>query len=233
MTEHTVRAYDQELGELAQLVAQMGEGVRQQLHDAIGALTRHDGDLAARVIANDQSVDGLEKRVEQMAIQLIAKRAPMAVDLRDIMAALRISIDFERIGDCAKNIARRFAALDGDVDLSHLLRRLEQMAGLAVVQIKDVVDSFVRRDVAEAMKVWRRDEEIDAMYTSLFRELLTYMMEAPRNITVSTHLLFCAKYIERVGDHATNIAETVHFMINGEPPKGDRPRGDLSSVAMP
>lgn len=230
MTEHTLKAYDQELHDLSQLVAEMGGLAERQIRGAVEALIRRDQDLAASVITADEQVDALERRIEELAIQLIAKRAPLAGDLREIVAALRISIDLERVGDFAKNISRRYTALSGESDPNQLMRRVEQMANLALVQIKDVLDSYVRRDATEAMTVWKRDEEIDAMYTSLFRELLTYMMEDPRNITFSTHLLFCAKYIERIGDHATNIAETVNFMIKGELPQGARPRGDVSEA---
>lgn len=232
MTEHTLRAYDQELHDLSQLVAEMGGLAEKQIRGAVEALVRHDADLAASVVAADHDLDAMERRIEELAIQLIAKRAPMAGDLREIVAALRISIDLERVGDFAKNIGRRYTMLSGEADPNQLLRRIEQMANLALVQVRDVLDSYVRRDPVEAMAVWKRDEEVDAMYTSLFRELLTYMMEDPRNITFSTHLLFCAKYIERIGDHATNIAETVNFMIKGELPQGARPRGDVSDVAV-
>ena len=232
MTEHTLKAYDEELHDLSQLVAEMGGLAERQIRASIDALIRRDQDLAASVIAADGEVDALERRIEDLAIQLIAKRAPLAGDLREIVAALRISIDLERVGDFAKNIARRYTALGSESDPNQLMRRVEQMANLALVQIKDVLDSYVRRDATEAMTVWKRDEEIDALYTALFRELLTYMMEDPRNITFSTHLLFCAKYIERIGDHATNIAETVNFMIKGELPQGARPRGDLSDAGV-
>ena len=232
MTEHTLKAYDEELHDLSQLVAEMGGLAERQIRGSIEALIRRDPDLAASVIAADDAVDKLGRRIEELAIQLIAKRAPLAGDLREIVAALRIAIDLERVGDFAKNIGRRYTALGGEADPNQLMRRVEQMANLALVQIRDVLDSYVRRDATEAMTVWKRDEEIDAMYTSLFRELLTYMMEDPRNITFSTHLLFCAKYIERIGDHATNIAETVNFMIKGELPQGARPRGDLSDASV-
>src|SRR5882757_9979245 len=222
MTEHTLKAYDQELHDLSQLVAEMGGLAEKQILGSVEALVRRDQDLAASVIAADDEMDVLERRIEELAIHLIAKRAPLAGDLREIVAALRISIDLERVGDFAKNIAKRYTALGNESDPHQLIRRVEQMANLALIQIKDVLDSYVRRDAVEAMTVWKRDEEVDAMYTSLFRELLTYMMEDPRNITFSTHLLFCAKYVERIGDHATNIAETVNFMIKGELPQGAR-----------
>ncbi len=228
MTEHTLRAYDQELQDLAQLVAEMGGLAERHVRSAIDALIRRDASLANSVIAADETVDALGRRIEELAVQLIAKRAPLAGDLREIVAALRISIDLERVGDFAKNISRRLPSLAGEADPHLLMRRVEQMANLALIQIRNVLDSYVRRDAGEALAVWKGDQEIDAMYTSLFRELLTYMMENPRNITFSTHLLFCAKYVERIGDHATNIAETVSYMISGELPHGKRPKADLS-----
>ena len=228
MTDHTLKAYDQELDELAQLVAEMGGVAEKQILGAIESLIKRDEFLARSVIAADEEVDALERRIEDLAIHLIAKRAPLAGDLRGIVAALRISIDLERIGDFAKNISKRYGALGAERDPHQLVRRVEQMARMALAQVKQVLDSYARRDAVEAIAVWRHDQEIDALYTSLFRELLTYMMEDPRNITFSTHLLFCAKYVERIGDHATNIAETVYFMIKGELPQGARPRGDVS-----
>lgn len=231
MTEHTVKAYDQELNELAKLVVEMGGLAERQIRDAIDALTKRDEDLASRVIAADDAVDELQHRIEGMTIHMIGKRQPLAGDLREIVGALRISIDLERIGDFAKNIGKRLGALSGDSYPNYLMKRVEQMATLALTQINNVLESYVQHDVAKAVAVWKRDEEIDAMYTSLFRELLTYMMEEPRNITFSTHLLFCAKNIERMGDHATNIAETVHFMVAGVPLKEERPKGDASNLA--
>jgi phosphate transport system protein len=155
----------------------------------------------------------------------------MAVDLREIVAALRIANDLERIGDLAKNIGKRVIALGSEFHPQKLMRGLEHMADLVLVQIKDVLDSYARRDVGKALAVWRGDEEVDAVNNSLFRELLTYMLEDPRNITVCIHLLFCAKNIERMGDHATNIAETVHYMVEGRVLADERPKGDTTSYA--
>ena len=215
MTEHTVKAYDQELHELTHLVSEMGARAEHQIRDSIGALVKRDENLANRVLAADDAIDELQHRIEAMTIHMIGKRQPMASDLRDIVGALRISIDLERIGDFAKNIAKRVKALSNDSYPNYLMKRLEQMANLALAQLKEVLDSYSQHDISKAVVVWKRDEEIDTMYTSLFRELLTYMMEEPRNITFSTHMLFCAKNIERIGDHATNIAETVHYTVCG------------------
>lgn len=231
MTDHTVKAYDQELHELTQLITKMGLIAEQQIHDSIRALVAHDEKLANDVAAADDQLDDLQHRIEALTIQLIGKRQPMASDLRDIVGALRISIDLERVGDFAKNIGKRVFALGDDLYPRDLMRRVQQMADLAAAQIKNVLDSYAERNDVKAMAVWKSDEEIDAMYTSLFRELLTYMMEEPRNITFSTHLLFCAKNIERIGDHATNIAEIVHYMIEGIPLKDGRPKGDKAASA--
>ncbi len=155
----------------------------------------------------------------------------MAVDLREIVGALRLANDLERIGDLAKNIAKRVIALNGEFPPPKLIRGVEHMADMVLGQMKAVLDAYARRDVSKAMAVWRGDEEIDAVCTSVFRELLTYMMEDPRNITFCIHLLFCAKNIERMGDHATNIAETVHYVIEGQPITDQRPKGDTTTIA--
>jgi phosphate transport system protein len=232
MTEHSVKAYDQELHDLAGIVTDMGALAERQTRNSIDALVNRDEDLASRVIAGDEEIDDLQQRIEATTIQMISKRQPVAGDLRDIVAALRISIDLERIGDFAKNIGKRSGAFADESYPMPLMRGLKQMAGLAVTQIADVVESYVQRDVAKAVAVWKGDAEIDAMYTSLFRELLTYMMEEPRNITFSTHLLFCAKNIERIGDHATNIAEAVYFMVEGVPLRDGRPKRDATSFTL-
>jgi phosphate transport system protein len=205
--EHTTRAFDIDLQELARLVAEMGGLAEKQIGDSIDALNSHDFELAQRVIALDEKIDMLQREIEEKAILTIARRQPMAVDLRDIVGALRIANDLERIGDLAKNIAKRVSALDEDIELTKVMRGVDHMSDLALSQLKDVLDAYMRRDVEKALSVWRGDKEIDAVNNSLFRELLTYMMEDPRNISLCIHLLFCATNIERMGDHATNIAE--------------------------
>jgi phosphate transport system protein len=204
----------------------MGGLAEKQIADSVVALARRDVDLARRVIALDPSIDALQRGIEERAILTIARRQPMAVDLRDIVGSLRVSNDLERIGDLAKNIAKRVVVLDGDITFNQVIRGVEHMTKLVLGQLKQVLDSYARRDVAKALEVWRKDEEIDAVNNSLFRELLTYMMEDPSNITFCTHLLFCTKNIERMGDHATNIAETVHYMVEGRPLADERPKGD-------
>ena len=226
MAEHTMKAFDADLEELSRMVAEMGGMAEKEIADAVMALARRDLDLAQRVIALDPSVDALQRAIEEKVILTIARRQPMAVDLRDIVGSLRVSNDLERIGDLAKNIAKRVLVLDGDIAFTQVIRGVEQMTKLVLGQHKQVLDAYARRDVAKALEVWRGDEEIDAVNNSLFRELLTYMMEDPRNITFCTHLLFCTKNIERMGDHATNIAETVHYMVEGRPLADERPKGD-------
>ncbi|MBV8754006.1 MAG: phosphate signaling complex protein PhoU [Hyphomicrobiales bacterium] len=226
MSEHTIRAFDADLGELARMVAEMGGLAEKEIADSVMALARRDVELAQKVIALDPSVDSLQRAIEEKAILTIARRQPMAVDLRDIVGSLRVSNDLERIGDLAKNIAKRVLALDADIAFSQVVRGVEEMTKLVLAQVKRVLDAYASRDVDKALDVWRRDEEIDAVNNSLFRELLTYMMEDPRNITSCTHLLFCTKNIERMGDHATNIAETVHYMVEGRPLADERPKGD-------
>jgi phosphate transport system protein len=229
--EHTTRAFDIDLQELARLVAEMGGLAEKQIGDSIDALNSHDFELAQRVIALDEKIDMLQREIEEKAILTIARRQPMAVDLRDIVGALRVANDLERIGDLAKNIAKRVGALDDDIELTKVLRGVEHMADLVLSQIKDVLDAYTRRDVEKALAVWRGDEEVDAVNNSLFRELLTYMMEDPRNISLCIHLLFCAKNIERMGDHATNIAETVYYIVEGRPLADERPKGDTTASA--
>jgi len=231
MNEHTAKAFDIDLQELTRKVAEMGGLAEKEIADAIQALTRRDGELARRVIATDPTVDALQREIEEKAILTIARRQPMAIDLRDVVGALRVANDLERLGDLAKNIAKRVLALDGDFNPQKLIRGVEHMAALVLSQIKQVLDAYAARDLQSALAVWKGDQDVDAMCTSLFRELLTYMMEDPRNITFCIHLMFCAKNIERMGDHATNIAETVHYMIEGRPITDERPKGDTTAFA--
>src|SRR6478736_2916257 len=231
MTDHTMKAFDSDLQDLARMVAEMGGYAEKQIADSVNALARRDSALAQRVTAADANIDALQREIEEKAILTIARRQPMAVDLRDIVGALRVANDLERIGDLAKNIAKRVGALDDDIELTKVLRGVEHMADLVLSQIKDVLDAYTRRDVEKALAVWRGDEEVDAVNNSLFRELLTYMMEDPRNISLCIHLLFCAKNIERMGDHATNIAETVYYIVEGRPLADERPKGDNTASA--
>jgi phosphate transport system protein len=230
MSEHTTKAFDVELQELTRKVAEMGGLAEKEIADAVDALAKRDTALAQRVMAIDIRTDQLQRDIEEKAILTIARRQPMAVDLREVVAALRLASDLERIGDLAKNIAKRVVALNGDFPPQKLIRGVEHIADLVLEQLKDVLDAYAQRDLDKAMAVWKGDDRIDAMYTSVFRELLTYMMEDPRNITFCTHLLFCAKNIERMGDHATNIAETVYYMVEGRALVDERPKGDTTNI---
>ena len=214
--EHTVSAYDDDLKAIARRVTEAGGLAERAVASSISALTRLDIGLAQQVIADDKLLDNLQRDIEEKTILIIARRQPMAVDLREIVAAMRIANDVERIGDLGKNIAKRVVAINDVFPNKQLLTGLEHMAEIALQQLKAVLDAYAAHDDHAAYAVRQRDDEIDALYTSLFRELLTYMMEDPRNITFCTHLLFCAKNIERIGDHATNIAEAVHFVVTGE-----------------
>jgi phosphate transport system protein len=227
--DHTAKAFDTDLQEIMRKVAEMGGFVERQLADAVTSLVDRDTELAERVIATDPAIDALQHEVEEKAILTIARRQPMAVDLREIVGAMRVCNDLERIGDHIKHIGKRVVALDGDFYPQKLIRGVEHMAELVSAAIKQVLDAYAGRDLQAALAVWKGDEEVDALCTSLFRELLTYMMEDPRNITFCMHLMFSAKDIERMGDHATNIAETVYYMIEGRPITDQRPKGDTTS----
>ena len=229
--DHTAKAFDTDLQDIKRRVAEMGGLAERQIADATRALVERDAELAEQVITTDPTIDAMQHEIEEKAVLTIARRQPMAVDLRDIVGALRVANDLERIGDLAKNIAKRVGALDDDIELTKVLRGVEHMADLVLSQIKDVLDAYTRRDVEKALAVWRGDEEVDAVNNSLFRELLTYMMEDPRNISLCIHLLFCAKNIERMGDHATNIAETVYYIVEGRPLADERPKGDTTASA--
>jgi phosphate transport system protein len=228
MAEHIVSSYDNDLQGLRQRISEMGGISEKMLVDALVALARHDKPLAQAVIALDPRLDVLHREVEENAILTIARRQPLAVDLRETISAIRIAGDVERIGDLAKNIAKRALAIGDDFQPQKIVVGLQHMNDLVLGQLKDVLDAYAQKDTAKALDVWKRDGAIDALYTSLFRELLTYMMEDPRNISFCTHLLFCAKNIERIGDHTTNIAETVHYLVTAETLAIDRPKNDHS-----
>ena len=230
-TEHTVKSYDDELKNLNQTIAQMGGLAEAQLQSAIEALVKRDTDLAAQVVQSDARIDALEHQISIMTVRMLALRQPMAQDLREVVAALKISSDIERIGDYAANVAKRAIALSHTPPIQPA-NGIPRMARLAQQIIKDVLDAYIEHDADKALEVWQRDEEVDGMYNSMFRELLTYMMEDPRNISPCTHLLFIAKNIERIGDHATNIAETIHFLVLGRPIEALRPKSDNTSFSV-
>jgi phosphate transport system protein len=200
--------------------------------ESVDALIRRDVALGKRVVAADLEIDRLQHAIEERAVLTIARRQPMAIDLREIVGAMRVATDLERIGDLAKNMGKRVAALENDFQPLKLIRGLEHMTDLVLSQVKSVLDAYAAHDLPAAMAVWKGDEEVDAICTSLFRELLTYMMEDPRNITACTHLLFMAKNIERIGDHATNIAENVYFIVHGMPIAQDRRKDDKTASVV-
>ncbi|ESW70368.1 phosphate signaling complex protein PhoU [Mesorhizobium sp. RSR380A] len=231
---HIVSAYDEELKYLAKRIAAMGGHAERMVEQAIQALVNADPGLAQKVIRDDIVLDDGQREIDDKAIVIIAKRQPMATDLREIVGAIRISADLERVGDLAKNVAKRVVSVIDGRQPTSLFRGLEALAELALTQLKEVLDVYASRSVEKIGFVRDRDDQIDAMYTSLFRELLTYMMEDPRNITPCTHLLFCAKNIERIGDHATNIAETIYYIVTGEQLPAERPKGDKTDkIALP
>jgi len=233
MNSHTVKSYDAEFSELDRLTAQMGGLAEQLLVDSFASLARRDPALAATAIANDRSIDLMERNLQERAILMIAKRQPLANDLRHVMTVLKVATDLERIGDMAKNIAKRAMAVSAENHPKELMGGLRHMTELASRQLKDVLDAFATQDAAKAMAVWNGDADLDALYNSVFRELLTYMMEDPRHIGLCTHLLFAAKNIERIGDHTTNIAENIHFLVTGKFMNDDRPKGDETASLMP
>jgi phosphate transport system protein len=229
--EHIIKSYDEELGRLRNMIVEMGGLAENQLASAIEAVAKRDSALAARVVEGDAQVDDLERELDNLALRLFALRQPMARDLREIFAALKIGSDLERICDYAANVAKRSIALAQTPPIQPV-HALPRMATLALALVKDVIDAYVEKDADKALEVWRRDEELDEMYSSLFREFLTYMMEDPRNIGPCTHLLFMAKNIERIGDHATNIAEDLYYLVHGTPLTEARPKGDKSSLEV-
>lgn len=229
--EHIIKSYDEELSRLSKLIVEMGGLAESQLAAALDAVGRRDSALAVQVIEGDAEVDALERELDNLAIRLLALRQPMARDLREIFVALKIGSDLERICDYAANVAKRSIALSQIPPITPV-HALPRMTHLALRLVKDVIDAYVAHDADKALAVWRADEELDEMYASLFRELLTYMMEDPRNIGASTHLLFMAKNIERIGDHATNIAENLYYLVHGTPLTEARPKGDKSSLEV-
>lgn len=223
---HIVSEFDNELDSLNQMIAEMGGLVEAQLSAAIEVLLKYDPARAEKIIANDKKIDMLESRIDHFALKLIALRQPMADDLRLIISSLKISNDLERIGDYAKNMARRAGTLAQSGVLKDAAAVLRKMSDQVQEMIHDVLDAYISRDAVKAENVRARDEQVDQLYSVIFRDLLTHMMEDPRNISSSTHLLFIAKNIERMGDHTTNIAEYVSFLVTGEMPDDERPQGD-------
>ncbi|HXA22983.1 MAG TPA: phosphate signaling complex protein PhoU [Acetobacteraceae bacterium] len=229
--QRVVKSYDQELKRLRSMITQMGGIMETQVALAAEAIMHRDAAAAARAVEEDPKVDALEREIETFVIRLLALRQPVAGDLRQIVAALKITGDIERIGDYAANVAKRSIVL-AEFSLPYSLAGLAHMARLVQQQLKSVIDAFGDDDADKAMEVWRSDQVVDDIYNAIFRELITYMMEDPRNITPCTHLLFIAKNLERIGDHATNVAETVYYAVKGESLRESRPKGDTSAYAV-
>ena len=227
-SEHIIKSYDSELARLTGEIVRMGELSITQLEAAIDVVERRDERAAHHVVNNDEAIDQLEQEISHDVVRLLALRAPMAGDLRNVFAALRIAADIERIGDYAANVAKRSIPLSMVAPVGPV-GGLEHLAELAAIEVRDVLQAYRDRDAERAYQVWKDDALLDEAYTGYFRQLLTYMMEDPRNITPCTHLLFMAKNIERIGDHATNIAENVWFLVTGEPLTKQRVKRDLTS----
>jgi phosphate transport system protein len=230
-SDHIVKSYDEELNHLNEALLQMGGLAEANLSAAIEAVATRDVELANRIRGEDAKIDDLEFQVDQMAVRLLALRQPMAKDLRNVIAALKISAALERIGDYAANVAKRSIAL-AESRAVRPAGHIPRMGRLVQHMIKDVLDAYTQGDAEKAKAVWLRDQDVDDLYNSLFRELLTYMMEDPRNITPCTHLLFIAKNIERMGDHCTNIAEIIYFMVIGKPLTDERPKGEDAAFTV-
>ncbi|MCX7353964.1 MAG: phosphate signaling complex protein PhoU [Alphaproteobacteria bacterium] len=220
---HIVKKYDEDLKQLNDLLARMGGLAEAQLKSAVDSVVRRDSDMAARTIESDNETDDLEMQIDDRVVNVLALRQPVAADLREVVSALKVSNELERVADYATNVAKRAIRLN-EYPAIQSIAAIPRMAEVAQQMIKDVLDAYINRDVDKAMDVWHRDDDLDALHTALFRELLTYMMEDPRNITPCTHMLFIAKNIERIGDHATNIAEMCHFLVNGGPFVESRPK---------
>ena len=233
MLDHTVKAYDTELEILGRKIAEMGGIAEKMLSDAVESLFNFDTDLAWATVNGDLRLDILERDIQEAAILTIERRQPMAIDLREIIATIRISGDLERIGDRAKNIAKRAIKLAGEMHIPRCIIGLRSMRELGAVLLKDALDAYAQRDAERARDVWMHDADLDALENSVFRDLLTFMMEDPRNISFCTHLLFVSKNIEKIGDHATNIAETVVYLVTGESLPMERPKGRTSTSVSP
>jgi phosphate transport system protein len=227
---HTVKGFDSDLQELARWIAEMGGLAERQIAEAIEALTKRDSGRARQVVVADATIDVMQRTIEERAIETIARRQPVADDLRQVVGIVRIANELERIGDLAKNISKRIIAISGQDTPRRPMRGVSHMATLMLTQLRDVLDSFARREVTKAVDVWTRDQEVDRLCTSLFRELLAYMMENPVTLTFGVHLLFCIKNLERMGDHATNIAESIYYMVMGQTLLRERPKADVSSA---
>jgi phosphate transport system protein len=230
LTRHTTKAFDADLQDLARSIAEMGGLAERQIAEAIEALTTRDSVRARRMVIADAEIDDMQRTVEAKAMETIVRRQPVADDLRQVVSIVRIANELERIGDLAKNIGKRIVAINGQETPRRSINGLRHMTSLMLTQLRDVLDSFARRDIDKALDVWTRDQDVDRLCTSLFREFVTFMTENPVDITFGIHLLFCTKNLERMGDHATNIAEAIHYMVTGETLVRERPKADTVSA---
>jgi phosphate transport system protein len=232
MSDHIVKSYDRDLEALGRRIAEMGGVAEKMLAEAMDALSTFDVDLAHRVVSSDPRLDALQREIEENAILTIARRQPLAVDLRECIAAIRISGDIERVGDLAKNIAKRTLKIVSEARVPRAIVDLKSMHEIAAMQLKDALDAYALRDTERARAVWQNDSDLDALEDSVFRDLLTFMMEDPRNISFCTHLLFCSKNLERIGDHTTNISETVVYLVTGESMPTERPKSRIPDFGV-
>jgi phosphate transport system protein len=232
VSDHTFKPFDKELEALGRRVAEMGGVAEKILADATDGLFTFDVDMARRAVASGLLLDTLRRGIEESAIVTIAREQPVSVDLRECIAAFRVASDLARIGDRAKDIANRAVTIIAEARSSRAFIGLKSMREVAEKQLKDVLDAYAQRDVVRARAVWFDDADLDALEDSVFRDLLTFMMEDPRNITFCTHLLFCSKNLERIGDHTTNIAETVVWMVSGERMPIERPKTRVASLSI-
>ncbi|GAB4230421.1 MAG: phosphate signaling complex protein PhoU [Methyloligellaceae bacterium] len=230
--EHIVKSFDEDLKHIETLIMEMGGIVEKQIADAADALTRRDTALAEIVIKSDKRIDELEAQIDLDVVRVLAQRQPLAQDLRAVVVAPKIASNLERIGDYAKNIAKRTSVLAKTQPIGSSAQTIKRMCAMVQEMVQDVLEAYVRRDANTADDVRRRDEEVDQMHNTLFRELLTYMMEDHRAITPCMHLLFIAKNVERMGDHTTSIAEQVHYMVSGEIFDEERPKRDMTSTTL-
>jgi phosphate transport system protein len=225
VVDHTVKAYDRELDTIERMIAEMGGIAEKMVSEAVDALATADTALARQVVMTDSRLDALQREVEDLAVMIIARRQPVSIDLRELIGAIRVAGDLERVGDLAKNIAKRTIKIGAESRVPRAIVGIRHMNDVATELMKDVLDAYAQRDAERAREVWERDADLDALEDAVFRELLTHMMEDSRNISFCAHMLFCSKSIERIGDHATNIAETVVYLVTGRPMPNERPRG--------
>lgn len=230
--DHISTAFDNDLRQIENLVVTMGGLVEEQIEQAAQVIVSRDLEMAAALVASDKRVDEIEEEIDQLVVRIIALRQPKAQDLRAVMAALKLASDLERIGDYAKNLAKRTQVLAQVAPVGNTAKSVKRMCMMVRQMVKDVLDAYLSRDLASADEVRLRDEDVDQVHNNLFRSLLTYMLEDPRNITPCMHLLFIAKNVERMGDHTTSIAEQVHFLITGEMPDDERPKSDTTSTTF-